>query len=150
MATLYLSGRCKHSMELLDELMRTNNRTYRIVDIDTVRRHMLPPVVTAVPMVLQHDGRTLMGEDLFEQVFPKKYRAPAAVLHDDCLGELLDVSADDAANPGAYMDKFYEFRETVPQETAVESKNIDLDALQAQRNQSLDQLLSNQPRPLGT
>jgi hypothetical protein len=150
MATLYLSGRCKHSMELLDELMRTNNRTYRIVDIDTVRRHMLPPVVTAVPMVLQHDGRTLMGEDLFEQVFPKKYRAPAAVLHDDCLGELLDVSADDAANPGAYMDKFYEFRETVPQETAVESKNIDLDALQAQRNQSLDQLLSKQPRPLGT
>ena len=148
MATLYLSGRCRYSLELLQELRRTNNESYRIVDIDRVKRHMLPPIVTAVPMAIQHDGRTLVGDELFDVVFHKPSDAPDPVYMCEGLGALLDDQPDEAANPASYMERFYDVRDEVPQDAPSHSKSVSLDAIRQQRDQSVNFVLAGQQRPL--
>lgn len=147
MATLFLSLKCPHSREIMEELKRTDNRSYRVVFVDNMRRHMLPPVVTAVPMVVQVNGETLKGDALFDKVFRRNEADPDPV--DFGLGgSLLDERNDEAANPNSYMQKFYEPMPHLPPEDKPESGTVSMEDLQQRRNQSIENVLGSQPRPL--
>jgi hypothetical protein len=147
MATLFLSLRCPHSKEIMEELKRTNNESYRVVFVDHMRRHMLPPVVTAVPMVVNVNGETLKGDALFDKVFRRNESDPDPI---DCGmgGSLLDERHDEAANPNSYMQRFYEPMPQLPPEDKPDDKSVSLEDLQQRRNQSIDGILGSQPRPL--
>lgn len=149
MATLYLSLRCQHSREILEELIRTNNRAYKVVYVDKLSRHMLPPVVTVVPMVVGVSGEVLKGEALFDKVFGRNDSEPDPVMPDFGLGgSLLDERHDEAANHNSYMQKFYEPMPHLPPEDVAEDKSVSLEDLQQRRHQSIDGILGSQPRPV--
>lgn len=147
MATLFLSLKCPHSREIMEELKRTNNESYRVVFVDNMRRHMLPPVVTAVPMVVQVNGETLKGDALFDKVFRRNEAEPDPVDF-GMGGSLLDERNDEAANPNSYMQKFYEPMPHLPPEDKPETNTVSMEDLQQRRNQSIDGILGSQPRPL--
>ena len=148
MPNLYLSCRCPHSREIIDELKRTNNDSYNIIFVDKLMRHMLPPVVTAVPMVVEHNGSTKKGDELFDEVFRKTTSEPNAVDMSGMGGALLDESKDEAANHSSYMQQFYEPMPELPKEVMEENKTVSLEDLQQRRNQNLDTILSGQSRPM--
>lgn len=147
MSTLYLHSKCENSRTLMEELRRTNNDSYKIVVIDRLRRNMLPPVVTGVPMVVQHDGRVIAGDDLFDQVFRKPASEPGPV-YGDAPGALLDDDDAASVNPAGFMDQFFVCKDTVPQDAPAEKSGVSLDEYESRRNSNVEDILGSQARPL--
>lgn len=124
-------------MELLQELHRTKNRDYEFVNVDDpVARRSLPRAIIGVPMALLPDGRVLSGDVLFRAVFsaPKQAMEPSAVGADG-FGAFLEGDAADN-DPESFLEQYFARVET-PDEDAIEDKRINLDALQAARNNDL-------------
>jgi hypothetical protein len=137
---LYFSPRSRPSMEILQELHRTQNRDFVFVNVDDpIERRKMPRAVIGVPMALLPDGRALSGDSLFRVVFaarsqPAQPMEPQAVGADGFGAFLEGDAAED--DPQSSLEGFFARVET-PKEDPVEDKRVSLDALQASRNNDI-------------
>jgi len=129
--TLYVSRRSPPSMRLLAELERIGNDSYHIVFYESIRKSMLPPMITGVPMALLPNGRTLSGQALFDRVFGCSTE-PDAVFADLAAAPL----SDQAEDPDS-MEQFYQAVHTPQEEGPDASKQFSLDALRAARSRDV-------------
>ena len=130
--TLYVSRRSPPSLRILEELERVGNDSYHVVFYESIRKSMLPPMITGVPMALLPNGRTLSGQALFDRVFGCSSE-PDAVFADLAAAPLTDQAED----PESDMAQFFQAVHTPQEEGPDASKQFSLDALRAARSRDV-------------
>lgn len=140
MQLLYVSGRCPHSAEVLAELRRQETlHAYRVIDVDEVRRSMLPAAVTRVPLLVGDDGAVFVDDALFARVFSGSARCPGAG------GQMVFGGLSDMGSPlegednAEAMRNFYDLQHppdaihTPPEDAVDDGNTFSMDQLKADR-----------------
>ena len=143
MSTLYVSARCPHSKQIVDELRAKGVLdSYHVVTLENTRKSMLPTYVDRVPLLVL-DGRILTDDELFDFACGAEPEAGGNM----SFGNFSDLGApldDSSCETAGGMKNFYDVTKpqqpiVTPKDDAPDSRKFDMDALQKQRMMDVPQ-----------